>query len=162
MIGDSLGINAAQTLNRTTQESIRRKTCRNTFVVTRLHTNKLRKTRAGEPTRYLSTDAAKLDNEYICITERKKETTDRDCLTYVMAFPLRLLSLFSRIFILTSIGRPASFFFFLQVYIRFQHFVFLKKHLIKMSHKIIRNSIASNSLNAPLLKGGRITNNEII
>ena len=111
MIGDSLGINAAQTLNRTTQESIRRETCRNTFVVTRLHTNKLRKTRAGEPTRYLSTDAAKLDNEYICITERKKETTDRDCLTYVMAFPLRLLSLFSHFY--SHLYRPAGFFFFL-------------------------------------------------
>ena len=111
MIGDSLGINAAQTLNRTTQESIRRETCRNTFVVTRLHTNKLRKTRAGEPTRYLSTDAAKLDNEYICITERKKETTDRDCLTYVMAFPLRLLSLFSHFY--SHLSRPAGFFFFL-------------------------------------------------
>ena len=112
MIGDSLGINAAQTLNRTTQESIRRETCRNTFVVTRLHTNKLRKTRAGEPTRYLSTDAAKLDNEYICITERKKETTDRDCLTYVMAFPLRLLSLFFSHFY-SHLSRPAGFFFFL-------------------------------------------------
>ena len=162
MIGDSLGINAAQTLNRTTQESIRRETCRNTFVVTRLHTNKLRKlARASQPGTYLLTRRNSTTNIY-ALQREKKETTDRDCLTYVMAFPLRLLSLFSRIFILTSIGRPASFFFFLQVYIRFQHFVFLKKHLIKMSHKIIRNSIASNSLNAPLLKGGRITNNEII
>ena len=112
MIGDSLGINAAQTLNRTTQESIRRKTCRNTFVVTRLHTNKLRKTRAGEPTRYLSTDAAKLDNEYICITERKKRDDRPRLLNICDGLPLTSsLSLFSHFY--SHLYRPAGFFFFL-------------------------------------------------